>query len=225
MTFDMNSASHPTDKNTPKERLPEGDYVCTVLNIRDHHGFRGHRFFLDFQVAEGPQEGFTHAVSYCPDDVKANPRLSPAELKAREVGKIQTACAAALGYGRDRSSIVSNAVFSAVAIKTSDAKTAREVKSPAAGRKFILRSVRYEHATKRNADGTPHMSGYYEVLPYEPAGQVDVSTLITAPSAPPLPSEKVHDEAAKWEAEGWKQHPNNTAYVYKGSEVRAKASF
>ncbi len=210
MSFDLDDVPAPERQSYSKEKLPPGNHLIEVTNIRQQMTHKtGLSFFLDFTVPTGPYAGMAWAaMAVCPEVATGGGGLSPLDAKKRDKQKIKQAVASIL-----------NVPFASVTTKVYDAVVAaRGETSPVAGRKAILvvsASTKKEGATY-----------YREVLPYtgdQPALPIHIQAILAAPpeAAPPVPSVP----APVVLPEGWQVHPSRPEYAYKGQDVRLISSF
>lgn len=194
-----------------RQRLQPGEHICRVRDVREHNGYKGNGFFIDFEVVEGPSGvGFQSAYIVYPDNARGSAKVPVERARKLELGKIQVAVAACYGWDAKGAVQVTDPVYLA--------SIARPV-SPLRGRLIRVNSVSHTNQAGKQTvfyEVYPHLDGY-EAAP-APAAAAPSS----APSAPAAP--------ATFPPAGWAVHPQNPAYYWKGteciseSELRARAA-
>jgi hypothetical protein len=200
-------------------KLPAGDYLTEVLNLRwKADGFNAPRFFLDGKIISPAPEsgipaGYEVAYSVCPDEARGGKGVTPAQAKAKDIGKIQVAVAACFGHPRSNASTVNQEAYE-------KAISQRPV-SPLAGRLVVIKSVAYV--------GKNGPTSYLEVYPVSawkgeiPAGFAPVELPETKPApfeakatpkAPPAAPSVRRSPSAPFPPHPWKVHPEDPNYFW-----------
>lgn len=211
-----------------KEKLEAGKYICEVENIRtkETRG-NGDAFFLDFTVEKcitedgsAPMTKGSYAVF--PDDARGSAKLTKAEAKQLEEGKIIIAVAAVLGKSRDEAEFVTQEVFDKALA------TQKRPVSPLKGRKFVLEAVSYVAKTSGK------QTVYYELYPMSVLDEVSEDDAEPAvkeePKAkqPPKAAKKAVFPPAPWQEAGkdedgdvyyWNTESDETLYE---ADLRAR---
>lgn len=212
MSFDIDNVPAPEGKSYSKTRMPVGQHVVIIENIRQQMTQKtGLSFFVDI-AGTGELEAQPWAsFSVCPDVAVGGGGLSPMDAKKRDKQKIKAIVAAILGV---EFNAVTSKIYEAVVA------TERNAVSCLSGRKAVLVVI---PSTGKKAPGSPW---YKEILPYggqQPALPIHVQALLAAPPAVSAPAPVV--PAVKPLPEGWQVHPTNPLYAFKGQEVRALDTF
>lgn len=182
-----------------RDKLKPGAHVVKILDMRENQGHKGLAFIMDFEVVEGPSgAGFQAGYVVMPDNVFPVQGFSIAQLKAKELGKIQVCVAAAYGYDANNAGLVDDAVYE---------KSIARPKSPLAGRLIKINAI--PHTNKKGEERV-----FYEIFPYNPEGATQAAPAKpAAPSLPEKPSEPVFPPP------GWTQHPDDPSYYYNETGV------
>lgn len=213
MGISLQNARIGKKKDEKREKLKHGRHLVRVVDMRQKDTREcGFGFFLDFAVVKGPtQENFEDTFKVFPEMARATGgKLTRAEVKALDEGKIQIAVAAVAGYVKEAAGVVNQEYFDrATAVR--ERETNVEAKSPFVGALFEV-----------DAKGGSNAKGpytYYEVFPYNASdsvfGDVTSKTQVTASapkSKPALPPKK---EEAVFPPQPWKFHPDDASYVFR----------
>ena len=192
-----------------KERLPPGEYVCSIIKMDTFQSLEmGAAFSMEFVVDSEKLDGKVssqvgkvkeHAV-FPSAPARTKTRMPAAERLKRDVKKIRVTVAACYGMPASRDFEIDDDKFAKAApLRVQGGSAVSEL----VGRKVKVVSVPRNGDTENNQPGY-----YYEFLP------VDGAAPATG-KAPPLPAQlhKQSFEAAATAA-GFKVHPDDDTYAY-----------
>lgn len=186
--FDFGDVTPPAERSELSE---EGEHLCRIIDVREKNGYKGHGFFIDFEVAKGPSpKGEKGTYMVYPDNAqpfssKAGKYISKEQAVRYKKQDILRAVAACAGIPESRTDEVKAKYQIFVA---------RPV-SPLAGR--FLRVDAYR--SKPNHEGKTYMN----------------YRLFLDPSQPAWTSDKAASPLSTLMAEaGWEPHPDNDEYAF-----------
>ena len=187
-----------------------GKYICKVLDIRQNDTEQyGLGFFMDLEISKviqgNSKRGTTDSYVKFPDNVVGHKKMPKAKARARELGKIQIAVAAALGRTASEADFVDDERYAA------SLSPGEGQKSPLAGSYVLIEAVPYV--------GQKGPTTYYEVFP---AAEEDIADLDKAAEQPPKAAPAIEKKAAPslvkkaapFPPAPWAIHPEDSEVVW-----------
>lgn len=217
MGISLKDAKIGKKKDEKREKLKLGRHLVRVVDMRQKETREcGFGFFLDFAVVAGPtQVNFEDTFKVFPEMARAKGgKLTKAEVKALDEGKIQIAVAAVGGYIKEAAGVVNQEYFDK-ATAVEERETDPEARSPFVGALFEV------ECKGGSNDKGPYV--YYEVLPYiadeSVFGDVTKGAAPKTTAAPAATKAKAAPAIAKKAAPafppaGWAVHPDDADYVF-----------